>query len=151
MTGLVNRPWDDLFFLGRRDGIESALCCKATGALLIAQQICSGSMNGDPRSLTKTKGDVGLSRCSRPKARSSSPWVGGVCAGRAVLDSPDVEHPRRRKKRPHFGHVMVRTLPAWGLRYLGFGWGDRAMWIVLSYATMVLLGGLGLLAACEDI
>jgi hypothetical protein len=46
---------------------------------------------------------------------------------------------------------MVRTLPAWGLRYRRFRSGDRTMWIVLSYATMVVLGGLGLLAACEDI
>jgi hypothetical protein len=28
-------------------------------------------MNGDPRSLTKTKGDVGLSRYSRRSARSA--------------------------------------------------------------------------------
>jgi hypothetical protein len=55
------------------------------------------------------------------------------------------------RRAPHFGHVMVRNLPAWGLCYCGFGSGDRAMWIVLSCATMVLVGGLGLLAACEDI
>jgi hypothetical protein len=35
-------------------------------------------VNGDPRSLTKTKGGVGASRCSRRSARSSSPWIGGV-------------------------------------------------------------------------
>jgi hypothetical protein len=38
-------------------------------------------VNGDPRSLTKTKGEVSLSRCSRRRARSSSPrrgWVLGV-------------------------------------------------------------------------
>jgi hypothetical protein len=35
-------------------------------------------VNGDPRSLTKTKGDVGLSRWSRRSARSSSPWIGWV-------------------------------------------------------------------------
>ena len=35
-------------------------------------------VNGDPRSLTKTKGDVGLSRWSRRNDRSSSPWIGWV-------------------------------------------------------------------------
>jgi hypothetical protein len=38
-------------------------------------------VNGDPRSLTKTNGDVSLSRWSRRRARSSSPrrgWVLGV-------------------------------------------------------------------------
>jgi hypothetical protein len=33
----------------------------------------------------------------------------------------------------------------------GFGSGDHAMWIVLFFATMVSLGGLGILAACKDI
>jgi hypothetical protein len=37
-----------------------------------------GVVKGDPRSLTKTKGDVALSRCSRRNARSSSPWIGCV-------------------------------------------------------------------------
>jgi hypothetical protein len=35
-------------------------------------------VKGDPRSLTKTKGDDGLSRWSRRSARSSSPWIGWV-------------------------------------------------------------------------
>jgi hypothetical protein len=34
-------------------------------------------VNGEPLSLT-TKGDVGLSRCSRRSARSSTPWIGWV-------------------------------------------------------------------------
>jgi hypothetical protein len=46
---------------------------------------------------------------------------------------------------------MVRTLRVWGLLIAGFGSGDQTMWIVLLLATMVSLGGLGLLAACEDI
>jgi hypothetical protein len=50
-------------------------------------------VNGDPRSLTKTKGEAGFSRWSRRKARSSSPWtLDGVCAGRSILCPPDVEH-----------------------------------------------------------
>jgi hypothetical protein len=32
-------------------------------------------VNGEPRSLTKTKGDKGLSRWSRRSARNSSPWL----------------------------------------------------------------------------
>jgi hypothetical protein len=35
-------------------------------------------VNGDPRSLTNTKGEDGLSRWSRRSARSSSPWIGWV-------------------------------------------------------------------------
>jgi hypothetical protein len=35
-------------------------------------------VNGEPRSLTKIKGDAGLSRWSRRSARSSSPWIGWV-------------------------------------------------------------------------
>jgi hypothetical protein len=33
---------------------------------------------------------------------------------------------------------------------MGSGLGDHAMWIVLILATMVSLGALGVLAACED-
>jgi hypothetical protein len=47
-------------------------------------------VNGDPRSLTKTKGDAGLSRSSRRRERSSSPWIGWVPRG-AVLDPADVQ------------------------------------------------------------
>jgi hypothetical protein len=36
------------------------------------------ALNGEPRSLTKTKGDDWLSRRSRRRARSSSPWIGCV-------------------------------------------------------------------------
>jgi hypothetical protein len=35
-------------------------------------------VNGDPRSLTNTKGEVSLSRCSRRRARISSPINGCV-------------------------------------------------------------------------
>jgi hypothetical protein len=42
-------------------------------------------VNGEPRSLTKTKGDVSLSRWSRRRVRSSSPPE-RMSAGRAVLD-----------------------------------------------------------------
>jgi hypothetical protein len=48
-------------------------------------------VNGEPRSLTKTKGDVGLSSWRRRRARSSSPWIGWVL-GFVVLHPPDVKH-----------------------------------------------------------
>jgi hypothetical protein len=32
-------------------------------------------VKGEPRSLTNTKGEGGLSRQSRRRARSSSPWI----------------------------------------------------------------------------
>jgi hypothetical protein len=52
----------------------------------------AGVVNGDPRSLTKTNGDVSLSRWSRRSARSSSPHRGG--AQGAVLDPPHMQHRR---------------------------------------------------------
>ena len=57
-------------------------CALSSGlALSAARSIIRASpavVNGDPRSLTKTMGDVGLSRWSRRKARSLSPWMGWV-------------------------------------------------------------------------
>jgi hypothetical protein len=53
------------------------------------------------------------------------------------------------QKTPHFRHVVISTL-AWGLRPCRFGLGDQAMWMVLFFATMVSLGALGILAACEN-
>jgi hypothetical protein len=58
-------------------------------------------VNRDPRSLTKTNGDVALSRCSRRSARSSSPWIGWVLGvpfltGRTCSTAP-LSAPRFRK------------------------------------------------------
>jgi len=48
-------------------------------------------VNGDPRSLVNTNGDLGsCSRCSLRRARISSPTTGWV-ARRALLGPPDVQ------------------------------------------------------------
>jgi hypothetical protein len=59
-------------------------------------------VNGEPRSLTKTKGDDGLSRWSLRRARSSSAWIGWVLGvpfltRRTWSDSKQ----RRRADPPH--------------------------------------------------
>jgi hypothetical protein len=48
---------------------------RAALSIIRAQPAVAG---GEPRSLTNTKGDVGASRCSRRRARSSSLWIGCV-------------------------------------------------------------------------
>ena len=106
-------------------------------------------VNGDPRSLTKAKGGEAL--LVQPAQRPQFVALNWVRARRAVLDPADVEHGADVKSGPTSATLRFAPCRRGAYVIVGFGAGDRAMLIVLSYATMALLGGLGLLAACENI
>jgi hypothetical protein len=58
---------------------------------------------------------------------------------------------RRSRAMPRPTSAMLSFAPsAPGLRPCRFGSGDQAMWMVPFFATMVSLGALGVLAACEN-
>jgi hypothetical protein len=50
----------------------------ASAAALSIMRAKPAVVMGEPRSLTNTKGEAALSRRSRRRARSSSPWIGWV-------------------------------------------------------------------------
>jgi hypothetical protein len=73
---LLWKPWLDAMRFGFE--VQSVIALRllkiATGGA--GSGVESTMVNGDPSSLTKMKSDVGLSRWSRRRARSLSPWVG---------------------------------------------------------------------------
>jgi hypothetical protein len=118
------------------------------GALDHASEACRGERRA--ALAQEDEGGSRLSRWSRRSARSSSPW-GRVRARGAIPDPADVEHGADVKSGPTSATLRFAPCRRGAYVIVGFGAGDRAMLIVLSYATMALLGGLGLLAACEYI
>jgi hypothetical protein len=56
----------------------------------------------------------------------------------------------RTTSGPTSATLSFAPSPAWSLHQRRFGSGDQAMWMVLFFATMVSLGALGLLTACEN-